>query len=123
MLSKARQTREVVVDRDRIVDAHLLEGGTDLLDVVLERELRRVRADHHQPVVAIPLVPGADVGHRAQPVDAGEGAELDHDHLAAEPARCQRLRVEPGGRAVEVRELALDRQLRPAARSTVTAVT
>ena len=103
---------EIVVDRDRVFDAHRIQGRLDLLDVVLERELRRVRADHDQSVVPVALLPGADVGQRAQPVDAGEGAELDDDHLSPEPGRCERLRIEPGGRAVQFRELALDRQLR-----------
>jgi hypothetical protein len=31
---------ELVVDRDRVVDAHPGERGSDLVEVVLERELR-----------------------------------------------------------------------------------
>ena len=104
--------REIVVDRDRVFDAHRIQGRLDLLDVVLERELRRVRADHDQPGVPVLPLPGADIGERAQPVDAGEGAELDDDHPPPEPGRCQGLRIEPGGRAVQFRELALDGQLR-----------
>ncbi len=103
---------ELVVDRDRVFDAHRIEGRLDLLDVVLERELRRVRADHDQSLVPVLPLPGSDVGQRAQPVDAGEGAELDDHHLPPEPGRCERLRIEPGARAVQFRELALDGQLR-----------
>ena len=43
--------RVVVVDRDRIVDPHLLHGPADVVEVVLERELGRVHADHDQAVI------------------------------------------------------------------------
>jgi hypothetical protein len=79
--------REVVVHRDRIVHAHIREGGAHLFDLVLEWELRRVCADHHQAVVSVPLGPGADVGKGAQPIYAREGAELDDDHLPTQPRR------------------------------------
>jgi hypothetical protein len=81
--------REVVVDCDWITDPHRRQGRADVLDVVLELELRRVCADHNQPVVAISLVPGADVGKGAQPVDTGVGAELDQHDLPAQAGRRQ----------------------------------
>src|SRR5262245_43232226 len=40
-------------------------------------------------------MPGADVGKRAQPVDAGVGPEIDEDDLAAQRRRSQRRRIEP----------------------------
>ena len=48
------------------------------------RELRRVHADHHQSLVLVLLGPGADIGQRAQPVDAGVGPEIDEHDLAAQ---------------------------------------
>ena len=40
--------REVVVERDRIVDAEPLDCGAHVAEAVLERELRRVHAEDHQ---------------------------------------------------------------------------
>src|SRR4051812_14792980 len=111
LVAEGTPDREVVVHRDWIVHAHLHEGGAYLLDLVLERELRRVCADQHQPVVPVLLGPGADIGEGAQPVDAREGAELDDDDLPPEPRRRQGLRVEPSGGAAEVRQRAFDGQL------------
>ena len=53
--------RVVVVDRDRIVDRSRLDRVAYAIDVMLEGELRRVDADHDQPVVSICLRPRADV--------------------------------------------------------------
>ena len=64
-----------------------------------------------QPVVLVPLVPRLGVRQRAQTVDAGIRPEIDHDDLAAQSVRGQRWRVEPGRRAIESRQLTLDRQL------------
>jgi hypothetical protein len=57
--------RVVVVDRDRVVDPHLLQGPADVVRVVLERELGCVHADHHQPLTGVLRGPGADVGQLA----------------------------------------------------------
>ena len=43
--------RVVVVDRDRIVDSKSCVGLRDVVDVLLEGELRRVHADHHQALI------------------------------------------------------------------------
>ena len=61
---------EVVVDDDRVVDAQLAGRLTHVVEVVLEAELRTMRADDDEPAVAIALGPRADVRQRAQPVDA-----------------------------------------------------
>jgi hypothetical protein len=45
--------RVVVVDRDRVLDRPLADRPPHALDVLLERELRRVDADHDQAVVAV----------------------------------------------------------------------
>jgi hypothetical protein len=51
----------VVVDRDWVVDLSLFDRRSDALDLVFEGELRRVHADHDQPVGAVRLRPRADV--------------------------------------------------------------
>jgi hypothetical protein len=94
----------VTVEGDRIFDPHLLRGLADVVDVVLEWELRRVDADHDQPLILVLLVPRADVAERAQPVDARVGAEVDEDDLPAQAHRRQPLGVEPAGRAFEPRK-------------------
>ena len=53
--------RIVVVDRDRVTDTHVLHGPADVVHVALERELRRVHADHHQPLAGILPGPGAQI--------------------------------------------------------------
>src|SRR4029453_454959 len=54
--------------------------------------------------------PGADIGKRPEPVDAGVGPEVDQHHTAAQAFWGQWRRVEPPGRAVEPRQVTLDRQ-------------
>ena len=49
--------REVVVDDDRVADAQLARRAAHVVEVVLEPELRRVRADDDEPALAVPLVP------------------------------------------------------------------
>ena len=70
----------------------------DVGDVVLEVELRRVDADRGQPLVGVLGGPGAYVGQRAQPVDAGVGPEVDEDDPAPQSLGRQRVRVQPAGR-------------------------
>jgi hypothetical protein len=73
----------VVVERDQVVDFPLLHRAAHEVDVVHERELRRVGSDHDQPVVSVGLRPRADVRLLAQPVDAGERPEVHEDDAAA----------------------------------------
>jgi hypothetical protein len=96
----------VVVDCNRIRDAELLHFAAHVLQILLERELRRVDADHDEPFVAILLVPRLHVRQRTQAVDARVGPEVDHDDVAAQPVRGERRRVQPLRRAVERRQLA-----------------
>ena len=91
--------REVGVERDRIVDSHVIRGPADVVGVPLERELGRVDADDDQALSDVLLVPPADVAERAQPVDARVRPEVDEDDLPAQAFRGQRLGVEPAGRA------------------------
>src|SRR5438309_5831659 len=57
--------RMVVIDRDRIIDPHVLRGSANVIDVFLEFELRRVHADHHQSLIPVFLGPRADIGKGA----------------------------------------------------------
>ena len=103
--------REVGVERDRILDAHVLRGPADVVGVVLERELRRVDADDDQALIHVLLVPRADVAERAQPVDARVRPEVDEHDLPAQAVRGERLGVEPAGRALEAGQVGLGSQL------------
>ena len=47
-LANARQTRVVVVDRDRVLDPEVARLGGHVVEVVLEPELRRVHPDDRQ---------------------------------------------------------------------------
>jgi hypothetical protein len=66
-----------------------------------------VDADHDQSSILVLLGPGADVGERAKPIDAGVRPEVDEDDLSPEVVRRERRRVEPAGRPVESGEMAL----------------
>ena len=91
----------LAVDRHRVVDAHVRDRLAYVVDVLLELELRRVNADHHQAPTLVLLGPGAHVRQRAQPVDAGIGPEVDEDDLTAQARNGQRRRVEPVAGTVE----------------------
>ena len=93
--------RIVVVDRDRVVDLSLLRRLLHAVDLLLEGELRRVDADHDQPVVPVGLRPRTDVRLRAQPVDAGQRPEVHEDDVAAQLGGAEWLGVEPLGRPAE----------------------
>src|SRR4029453_3845281 len=91
----------LVVNRDRVVDAALSGRLPYAVDLVLERELRRVNPDDDQPVAPVGLPPGPDVRLLAQPVDAGKRPEADQGDAAAQLRGGEWLRVEPLGRPVE----------------------
>jgi hypothetical protein len=95
---------ELVVDDDRVADVQLGHRVAHVVEVVLERELRRVRADHDEPAVAIAVGPRADVRQRPQPVDARVRPEVDGDDVTAQAVGGQRLGIQPHGPAVELRE-------------------
>jgi hypothetical protein len=85
----------VAIDRDRILDSKSLERGPDVVDVLLEFELRSVHTDDDQALVLVLRRPGADVGLRALPVDAGIRPEVDKHDLAPQLVRGQGFGVEP----------------------------
>ena len=94
------------------MDPEPLDGRGDVRRDVLERELGRVDADDHQPVLAVGRVPGLEVGQRSQTVDARIGPEVDQHDLAAQ--RCQRERrtVEPAAARVQLLRLAVRSECR-----------
>jgi hypothetical protein len=54
-----------IVDRDRVIDPHLLHGPADVVDVMLERELGCVHADYHQSLAGVLPGPRAEIGKLA----------------------------------------------------------
>ena len=96
--------RVVVVDHNRILDAHLLHGTAHVVDVVFERELGCVHADDDKPL-AVLLRPGANIRKLAQPVDAGVGPEIDEHDFPGKAGRRQAWRVEPPRRTADCRQL------------------
>jgi hypothetical protein len=76
--------RIVVVLRNRVVDVPDLHRLPHPLDVVLERELRRVNSDDEQPVVLVGPRPRTHVRLLAEPVDARQRPEVHQHHMAAQ---------------------------------------
>ena len=100
--------RGVVVLHHGIGEAEVADRLLHVRGLLLERELGRVDADHGEPVLVVLLVPGLDVGQRADAVDAGVGPEVDEHDLPPELVEAQRLvagGVEPVLGAGEVRRL------------------
>ena len=93
--------RVVAVDRDRIVDLHILYGPANVIDVVLKRKLRRMRADHLQAMILVFRRPRSDIREGTPPIDSGIGPEVDEDDLSAQAGRRQGLRVKPPGRSTQ----------------------
>src|SRR4051794_5839604 len=81
----------VIINCDWMLKAYVLHGAANVINVVLECELRRVDADHHQSVMLVFLGPRADIRKCTLPIDAGIGAEIDQDDLAAQ-ASCRQWR-------------------------------
>ena len=82
--------RVVVVERDRIIDPHVVHSAADVGKFVLEAELGGVHPDHGQAVIGVLPGPGAEVGELAEPVDAGVSPEVDERDLSLQVGRCQR---------------------------------
>ncbi len=51
----------IIIECDGVADFEVLHGLDDVLRIALEGELRRVHTDHHQPIIAIALVPRANI--------------------------------------------------------------
>jgi hypothetical protein len=80
----------VAVERDGILDGHVLHRLAHIVDVAFKRELRGVDADHDQSLILVPLGPRAEIGERAEPVDAGKGPEVDENDLPLQIRRAER---------------------------------
>src|ERR1019366_2926029 len=98
----------VVVDRNRIIDLHVIDRPADVIDVLLERELRSLHTDYHQSLSLVLFGPCTNVGECAQGVNAGIGPEIDEDDFSSQARSRQWLRVEPRCRAAERRQLTFD---------------
>ena len=76
----------------------------NILQALLERELRRMHADDDEAVVAVLAIPRCEKRQCAHAVDAGVGPEVDQDHVALgqlEGDRCL-VAVEPGVQADDI---------------------
>jgi hypothetical protein len=73
----------VIVHCDRVVDFSLLPCLPDAVDLVLERELRRVNPDDKKSI-AVGLRPRADVPLVARPVDPRQCPEVHQDDVEAQ---------------------------------------
>ena len=60
-----------------------------IVGVLFKRKLRGVNADHDQSAIPVFFGPGADIGKRAQPVDARVGPEIDEDDFSSQSRRGQ----------------------------------
>ena len=102
--------QKVIVDRDRERKLQLADRAAHIDRVLLERELGRVNADHHETLLLVALGPRANVGDRTQAVDARVGPEVDDDHSSTQALGGQWRRVDPLGRACQRRQKSPDRQ-------------
>ena len=85
-------------------DAVALHRLEDATGVLLRIELGGVHADHHQRIVAVPLLEIAQHRQDVQAVDAAVGPEVEDDDLPAKVAdRRWTVDVQPGRRSAEVR--------------------
>src|SRR5829696_5515229 len=95
----------LIVHCDRITDVHFLQGPAHVAHILFKGELRRMDADHYQPLIFVLVGPGADIRKLPQPVDAGVGPEIDQDDLPAQSLRRQGWRIQPLVRTLERSEL------------------
>jgi hypothetical protein len=78
-----------------VLDPQPLDRRDDVAGVARREEAAGVDADHAQSVAREALVPGLDVGQRAQRVDPAEVPELDQHGSAALLVHAQRRDVDP----------------------------
>src|SRR5262249_44291025 len=71
------------VDRHGIIDTERFCLAADIVEIFFKSEFRRMDADYDQSFVFVFIGPGAEVGLRAQPVDAGVCPEMDEHDLPA----------------------------------------
>jgi hypothetical protein len=110
LIAECIPDREVVVDRNRIRNPHVFDCPPDVVQIMLERELGRMHADHHQPLILVFIGPCANVRKRAQPIDAGVRPHVEQDDLSAQIVGRQRAGIEPSGGTAERRQRAFHRE-------------
>src|SRR5258708_4734246 len=81
---KSAPDRVIAIDRDRILDLHLLRSPANVVEIFFEIELRRMDADHDHSVILVFLCPRANVRKGPQPINAGVSPELDEDYPSAQ---------------------------------------
>src|SRR5262245_17499547 len=74
----------LAVNRDGIVDPQRFDLAADVVDVLFKSEFRGMDADDNQSLVLVLFRPGAEIGLRAQPIDAGVCPEMDKNDLSAQ---------------------------------------
>src|SRR4029078_12134741 len=77
----------VAVDCDRELDALATRVLADVVDVVLEADLRGMDADDRQAGAGVLRGPGPDIGGSEAPLDSRIGAEVDDAHVTAPHTR------------------------------------
>src|SRR5262249_17026662 len=97
----------VVVYRNRVSDAQVVHRTANVVDILLEREFRRVHTNYDQSVVPIFVRPCAQVRKGPQAIDAGVGPEIDQHYFAAQALTRQWGAIEPGNGSRERRKRAL----------------
>ncbi len=93
----------LAVDGDRKTNLQIAHGVFYVHRFVLERELRRVHADHNQAGIFIFCRPTLHVGQRSKRVDAGVSPEINKHNLSAKRLAVQGSGVEPADGAIQVR--------------------
>jgi hypothetical protein len=81
---------ELVVERDRVLDPVVADGAADVVLLPLECELRRVHSDDHEAVVAVLVVPRADMRECPEAVDARVRPEVEEDDLSSQSGHRER---------------------------------
>ena len=75
---------EVVVLHNGPGEAVIGNSLPDVVNVMLELELRGVDADDNEAIVGVLRMPNLEVGKGAYAVDAGVGPEVYEDYIAAQ---------------------------------------
>src|SRR6516165_1395326 len=91
IIAKRAPDRMIVIDHDRVVDAHVLGGPAEVVDILFKRELGRMDADHDQTRVSIFVSPSTYIRKLTPPVDTGIGPEINQNDFSLQPSALQRL--------------------------------
>src|SRR5512142_3201831 len=83
-VSECLPNRVFVIERDRIVDAHLLYGLMHIFDSLLKIKFRSVHSNDLEPIPPVFRIPCAKIRQCAPPVDTRIRPEVDERDLSAE---------------------------------------